>query len=188
MALPRIPRKDSRSTSASGDESPSLSLWVRLPLFPSFDFPLTELFSGMSDNLTHTLVKIIVPAKATYGNESIPLVVKSVPYASVDQALPYLIRRYVSPLPLSRVQKLTTGPQSEREPVNPPGRPHFGPRRSRRREEGRRKGDAKEDGTHFLSVHCLKDSRDARGILYRKGGVRDCWIFRFLSRTNLVTL
>lgn len=62
----------------------------------------------MSDNLTHTLVKIIVPATATYGNESIPLIVKSVPYASVDQALPYLIRRYVPYLPPSLRQTLKT--------------------------------------------------------------------------------
>lgn len=49
---------------------------------------------GMADNLTYSLVSLIAPPKATAkGTETLPLVVKYVPFASVDQALPYLIRR-----------------------------------------------------------------------------------------------
>lgn len=54
--------------------------------------------TGMADNLTFTLVGLLAPPKATAtAAESLPLVVKYVPFASVDQALPYLIRRFVSP-------------------------------------------------------------------------------------------
>lgn len=48
----------------------------------------------MSDNLTNTLVTILAPSPTTT-DAPVPLIVKSVPYASVDQALPYLIRRSV---------------------------------------------------------------------------------------------
>lgn len=50
----------------------------------------------MSDNLTNSLVKVIAPTKAdaaAAADARVPFIVKSVPYASVDQALPYLIRR-----------------------------------------------------------------------------------------------
>lgn len=44
----------------------------------------------MSDNLTNTLTGVMTPQpKST----DIPLVFKWVPYATIDQALPYLIRR-----------------------------------------------------------------------------------------------
>ncbi|KAI5479221.1 proline dehydrogenase [Pseudohyphozyma bogoriensis] len=45
---------------------------------------------GMSDNLTSALVSVLGPTNARGG---IPYVVKYVPYASLDQAMPYLIRR-----------------------------------------------------------------------------------------------
>lgn len=51
---------------------------------------------GMSDNLTNSLVKVIAPTKAdaeAAAHARVPLIVKYVPYATVDQALPYLIRR-----------------------------------------------------------------------------------------------
>lgn len=45
----------------------------------------------MSDNLTMTLTSLFAPSPSNAS--SIPLVYKAVPYATVDQALPYLIRR-----------------------------------------------------------------------------------------------
>lgn len=47
----------------------------------------------MSDNLTSALVSILSPSHTV--DTGIPLVVKYVPYATLDQALPYLIRRLV---------------------------------------------------------------------------------------------
>ena len=50
----------------------------------------------MSDNLSMTLTSILAPStKNPAAGEAaqIPIVVKWVPYATVDQALPYLIRR-----------------------------------------------------------------------------------------------
>lgn len=46
----------------------------------------------MSDNLTNALVSMTLPPAPT-DVSTVPIVIKSVPYASVDQALPYLIRR-----------------------------------------------------------------------------------------------
>ncbi|KAK4699771.1 proline dehydrogenase, partial [Phenoliferia sp. Uapishka_3] len=50
---------------------------------------------GMSDNLSMTLTDILAPSTrpSASGEPQIPIVVKWVPYATVDQALPYLIRR-----------------------------------------------------------------------------------------------
>lgn len=46
----------------------------------------------MSDNLTNALVSMTLPP-AEDAHSTIPIVVKYVPYATFDQALPYLIRR-----------------------------------------------------------------------------------------------
>lgn len=67
-------------------------LGERLALLLSLDSLLTLLPLGMSDNLTNALVSMTLPPAETDRN-TVPIVVKSVPYASVDQALPYLIRR-----------------------------------------------------------------------------------------------
>ncbi|GAA5969405.1 hypothetical protein JCM11641_008106 [Rhodosporidiobolus odoratus] len=49
---------------------------------------------GMSDNLTTTLVNVIRPSPSASSDRSIPpLVVKYLPYASLEQGLPYLTRR-----------------------------------------------------------------------------------------------
>ncbi|GAA5912682.1 proline dehydrogenase [Sporobolomyces salmoneus] len=52
---------------------------------------------GMSDNLTATLLSLLppppTPSSSSTSISSIPLVVKYVPYATVSQGLPYLIRR-----------------------------------------------------------------------------------------------
>ncbi|BGP18563.1 hypothetical protein JCM10213_003028 [Rhodosporidiobolus nylandii] len=49
---------------------------------------------GMSDNLTATLVTIIRPSPSASSDRSVPpLVVKYLPYASLEQGLPYLTRR-----------------------------------------------------------------------------------------------
>jgi proline dehydrogenase len=46
----------------------------------------------MSDNLTITLVNILRPSQSS--DPSVPpLVVKYVPYATLEQALPYFVRR-----------------------------------------------------------------------------------------------
>lgn len=45
----------------------------------------------MSDNLTGTLTSVLAPSASSA--TSIPIVYKWVPYATIDQALPYLIRR-----------------------------------------------------------------------------------------------
>jgi len=47
---------------------------------------------GMSDNLTSTLVTILAPS-ASAAQPAIPFIFKYLPYASFDQAIPYLIRR-----------------------------------------------------------------------------------------------
>ncbi|GAA5967110.1 hypothetical protein JCM21900_001891 [Sporobolomyces salmonicolor] len=44
---------------------------------------------GMSDNLTQTLVSLLPPPPPS----SVPLVVKYTPYATLEQGLPYLVRR-----------------------------------------------------------------------------------------------
>ncbi|GAA5931545.1 hypothetical protein JCM1841_005543 [Sporobolomyces salmonicolor] len=44
---------------------------------------------GMSDNLTQTLVSLLPPPSPS----SVPLVVKYTPYATLEQGLPYLVRR-----------------------------------------------------------------------------------------------
>ncbi|GAA6038387.1 hypothetical protein JCM8097_007623 [Rhodosporidiobolus ruineniae] len=49
---------------------------------------------GMSDNLTTTLVNLLRPKPSPESDRSIPpLVVKYLPYASLEQGLPYLTRR-----------------------------------------------------------------------------------------------
>ncbi|KAK4052435.1 proline dehydrogenase [Microbotryomycetes sp. JL201] len=47
---------------------------------------------GMSDNLTTALVGLIAPPSPT-ASSTLPIVTKYLPYATIEQALPYLIRR-----------------------------------------------------------------------------------------------
>ncbi|KAM0756188.1 FAD-linked oxidoreductase [Meredithblackwellia eburnea MCA 4105] len=49
---------------------------------------------GMSDNLTTTLTTVLAPSESNVTSDTtVPIVFKYVPYATLDQALPYLIRR-----------------------------------------------------------------------------------------------
>ncbi|BGP34066.1 proline dehydrogenase [Rhodotorula toruloides] len=48
---------------------------------------------GMSDNLTITLVNLLRPPPSSADPSLLPLVVKYTPYATLEQGLPYLIRR-----------------------------------------------------------------------------------------------
>lgn len=67
----------------------SLSSFLRL-----IDFRRLSRTTGMSDNLTITLVNILRPAPSATSDRSIPpFVVKYTPYASLEQGLPYLTRR-----------------------------------------------------------------------------------------------
>jgi hypothetical protein len=69
----------------------SLSEWSKLTNLSRFLLAF-GISTGMSDNLTATLLSLL-PPPSTSPSASIPLVVKYVPYATLSQGLPYLIRR-----------------------------------------------------------------------------------------------
>lgn len=48
---------------------------------------------GMSDNLTDTLTSLLHPSLASSPSAGVPFLFKALPYASVEQAIPYLLRR-----------------------------------------------------------------------------------------------
>lgn len=49
--------------------------------------------TGMSDNLTDTLTSLLYPSRAASPSAGLPYLFKAIPYATVEQAIPYLLRR-----------------------------------------------------------------------------------------------